>query len=232
MLQRNIEIFPREKKHWFLLVACLVFASLLTYRLCIGLPIRGTMFSLPLSVFTVILILKKNIRRGTPSVVIAAEFMELHYSLGCVAIPLTDIDSVGVCTYSLQKMIGIRLKCYDRFLEVISPALIKYMVYERSNEASLFSWIMHLFGMMPLCQRVFSRNPTILEGKTPTSLWIGFDGLDIPDGFNALGTLGLLVQTLLFSRLVTGYDLTLRRSEVDRPIENFVTFLNSYLSKS
>ncbi|KHK04053.1 hypothetical protein NY78_0495 [Desulfovibrio sp. TomC] len=79
---------------------------------------------------------------------------------------------------------------------------------------------------------MFSRNPALLVNQTPPSLWSGFAGLDIPAGFAGTGTVGLMVQTLLFSRLSTGYDLTLSSKEIGRPAEELVAILEDYLTES
>lgn len=232
MARQALEIAPKEKKYWFLLVVCLAFTVLLVYRLYLGRPIRNTIFSLPLAVFTIILILKRIGRPKEVSLTVTPEGMEFHYKQGKVRIPWFDIQAVGAYAFASKDTVGIRLKNYNRYLEAMSPTLMQYMIYERPNEGGLFfSWILRRLRLTPLCRRVFSRNPALLVGQTPPTLWSGFAGLDIPAGFDGLGTVGLMVQTLLFSRLSTGYDLTLPGSEIDRPAKDLAAILESYLER-
>ena len=231
MPRQSLDIIPRERKYWLLLVVCLAFTALLVYRLCLGQPIRGTLFSLPLAFFAIFLILKRFKSPKTVSLTITPEGLEFHYLQGNMIIPWTDVRAVGAFSFGSKDMVGIRLKSYDHYLEAMPHALMEYMLYERPYEGSLFfSWVIRRLRPTPHCRRVFSRNPALLVDQTPPTLWSGFAGLAIPAGFDGLGSVGLMVQTLLFSRLSTGYDLMLPRSEIDRSVAEFVAILEGYLA--
>lgn len=231
MARQSLEIAPREKKHWFLLIVSVAFTGLLLYRLYLEQPIRNTVILLPLAVFTAMLLLKRFGTTKTVSLTVDPEGMSFHYKQGTSYISWFDIETIGASSYASKDIVGIRLKNYDRYLETMSPALMTYMIYERPYEGGLFfSWILMRFRLTPLGRRVFSRNPALLVGQTPPTLWSGFAGLDIPAGFDRLGTLGFMVQTLLFSRLSTGYDLTIPSSEIDCPPKELVAILESYLT--
>jgi hypothetical protein len=148
--------------------------------------------------------------RRKVSMVVTPEGIEQRYVEGKAFIPWPDVEKAGIISMFANKMVGIRLKSYDRYLEGMSPSLAEYI----TKSLPYLKWL--------------TRATSLLDVPTAVSVWTKLEGHDVSEALSSFGKVGNLAQVLLWSRQRFGYDLTLSWAERDRSAEDFVALLEEY----
>ena len=151
----------------------------------------------------------KMLRRRV-SMVLTPEGIEQRYAEGIASIPWSDVERVGILSIFSNKMVGIRLKSYDRYLDRMSPSLAAFMTKN-----------------LPYL-KLLSRATSLLDVPTSVAVWSRLEGHDASESLESFGKVGGLAQALLWSRDKYGYDLALSWAEIDRPATDFVALLEGY----
>lgn len=151
----------------------------------------------------------KALRRKV-TMVLSPEGIELTYAEGVAIVPWPDIERIGVVIVGPKlagtKMVGIRLKSYDGFLNEMSP------------ELAAFS----LKGLSYL--KLAAKAATSVDAPGGVGLWVKAAG----EPLESFGDVGSLAQALKWTRDNYGYDLAFAWSELDRPPDQFVRLLEEY----
>jgi hypothetical protein len=148
-------------------------------------------------------------RRDT-SMVLTGEGLKQRYSQGSTLIPWTDVERISVMrmrsAITNQKMVGIRLKSYDRYLNDMSPELAK-------------------FAMRGLrAMKLFARGASMVKVHGGVGLWLA--GAQRP--LKSFGKVGSLAEAMMWSREQFGYDVAFAWGDLDRSPEEFVALLEDY----
>ena len=125
--------------------------------------------------------------------------IEQRYAEGSAYIPWSDIEKVGIVSMLSNKMVGIRLKNYDDYLEAMSPSLAEYMTKS-----------------LPYMK--------LLAVPHPVSVWSKLQGHDLKKMLKSFGKVGNLAEMLLWTREQYGYDFLLTWAEIDRPARDLLTY--------
>jgi hypothetical protein len=213
-LQR-IEIRPKTKRNAIILVAIAGFfvlgaISILqneasgTQEYLIALASLlffggGTLVALP-----------RMLRRPV-SMVLAPEGLQQVTIWGSASVPWSDVEAVGVSHFMGQKMLGVRLRTYDRYLANMSPelagALTKSMPYMRVAARAM--------GMVPVGSAV--------------GLWSRLEGHGDPaSALKEFGKVGDFAGMLLWTPNNFSYDLLFGWSDVDRPTAELAKVVEQY----
>jgi hypothetical protein len=152
----------------------------------------------------------KLLRRKVP-IVLTPRGLEQRYAEGTAFIPWEYIERVGIVSVASSKMVGIRLRSYDRYLETMSPGLAEVTTKR-----------------LPY-MKLFTRAASLLEVPTAVKVWSKLEGTDLKAALRGFGNVGTLAQSLLWARQNFGYDLALSWVEIDRPAREFVKLLERYL---
>ncbi|MCX7113402.1 MAG: DUF2982 domain-containing protein [Proteobacteria bacterium] len=155
----------------------------------------------------------KMLRRRV-SMVLTPEGIEQRYAEGSAYIPWSDVEKVGIISMFSNKMVGIRLKSYDRYLDRMSPSLAEFMTKS-----------------LPYL-KLLTLATSLLDVPTSVTVWSKLEGHDVSEALDGFGKVGDLAQALLWSRKQYGYDLALSWAEIDRPATEFVALLEGYRSSA
>lgn len=210
MTTQTLEIRPKAKKNAILVAICCalfsilglwmvfsgkgVFAGLLTIVFFGG----GGFYAIP-----------KMLRRQV-SMALTPEGIEQRYAEGNAYIPWTDVEKVGIISMFSNKMVGIRLKSYDRYLERMSPSLAEFTIKN-----------------LPYV-KLLARATYLLDVPTSVDVWSKLEGHDVSGGLKSFGKVGDLAEALLWARNQYGYDIALSWVELDRSATDFVALLDEY----
>ena len=145
----------------------------------------------------------KLLRRKV-SMVLSADGIELRYPQGSAFVPWADVEQIGTARISTTKMVGIRLRSYDRYLNDMSPDLAAFMVES-----------------LPY---LMVKGALLLEVPGGVGLWLKAEGKSL----ESFGDVGNLAQALMWARENYGYDLAFSWAELDRPPNKFVGLLEEY----
>lgn len=140
------------------------------------------------------------------SMVLSANGIELFYPQGSAFIAWADVEEIGIVRILSTKLVGIRLRSYDRYLKDMSPGLAAFLVKS-----------------LPL-MKLITKQVLSLEAPGGVGLWLEAEGKSL----KSFGDVGNLAQALMWARENYGYDLTFAWSELDRPPDKFVSLLEEY----
>ena len=152
--------------------------------------------------------------RRRVTMVLTPEGIEQRYVEGNAYIPWADVESVGIVSVAASKMVGIRLKTYDHYLDRMSPSLAEFMTKS-----------------LPY-MKLLTRATSLLDVPAAVTVWTKLKGQgDLEETLASFGKVGSLAQALLWTREQFGYDLVLSWVEIDRPAAKFAALLEGYLPK-
>ncbi len=208
------EVRPRATRNSIVLaVGCGAFTALGVWMLLSGeevlIGLLGVAF---FGGFGFFYALPRVLRRRI-SMVLTPEGIEQRYPEGSAFLRWSDVEKVGICSVFSQRMVGIRLKSYDRYLDGLPPLLAAAMLKG--------------FGYLRQVARVTSL-ATIPEA---VGVWSKLGGQDPAEMLKSLGQVGDLAAALTWTRKQFGYDIALSWAEIDRPAPAFVALLESYREK-
>jgi hypothetical protein len=127
MVARSIEIRPKTVKNAILMGICCTLFSIaglwmifFNEEIFVGLLVItffgiGGLFAIP------------KILRRKVTMVLTPQGLEQHYAEGIAFIPWSDVEMVGIIPKFSIKMVGIRLRSYDRYINGMSPSLAKFI---------------------------------------------------------------------------------------------------------
>ncbi len=151
----------------------------------------------------------KMLRRDV-SMVLSFQGIQQRWPQGRAFVPWADVEQVGIVSIFSNKMVGIRLRSYDRYLNDMSPELAEFYVKS-----------------LPYLKLV-SRATSLLEAPAAIALWSKLEGTDMSEALKGFGNVGNLAEALMWARANFGYDLVLSWADLDRPAEKFIALLEEY----
>lgn len=140
------------------------------------------------------------------SMVLSDNGIELFYPQGSAFIPWADVEQCGIVRVFSTKLVGIRLRSYDRYLKKMSPGLAAFLVKS-----------------LPFL-KLFAKQVSSVDATGWVGLWLEAEGKSL----KSFGDVGNLAQALMWARENYGYDLAFAWSELDRPPDKFVSLLEEY----
>lgn len=144
------------------------------------------------------------------SMVLSAEGIEQRYPQGTAFIPWYDVENIGIVSMFSNKMVGIRLTSYNRYLNDMSPDLAAFFVKS-----------------LPYL-KLLTRATSLLDTPTAVVLWSKLEGADVSEVLKSFGQVGNLAEALMWARKTYGYDLMFSWADLDRPPKEFVALLEEY----
>jgi len=205
-----IEIHPKVRRNAILVaIGCALFTIAGIWMVFSGEKVFAGLLSIIFFGGGGLYAIPKMLRRKV-SMVLTPEGIEQRYVEGKAFIPWPDVEKAGIISMFANKMVGIRLKSYDRYLEGMSPSLAEYI----TKSLPYLKWL--------------TRATSLLDVPTAVSVWTKLEGHDVSEALSSFGKVGNLAQVLLWSRQRFGYDLTLSWAERDRSAEDFVALLEEY----
>ena len=151
----------------------------------------------------------KLLRRTVP-LVLSPAGIEQRYDEGTTLVSWDDIETTGIVSLYGNKMAGIRLVNYDRYLESMSPAfadtLLKRLPY----------------------MKLMTRATSLLDAPSAVTLWSKMGGVDGPAALEEFGKVADLASAFLWVRNTTGYDIVFAWTELDRSPKAFVALLEDW----
>jgi hypothetical protein len=131
--------------------------------------------------------------------------------VGTAMIPWQDIETIGSTRIQAHKMIGIRLKKYDGYINNMSSELADLI-----NKS------------LPLV-RLASIGISFLNIPIYAKALAAFEGRENPARtLRKIGRVGNLAESMIFCRQTYGYDILFAWTELDRPASEFIKLLESY----
>lgn len=209
MAPQIMEIRPKAKRNATLLgVGCALFAIAGLWMMFSGEEIFAGFLAMIFGGVGLYFI--PRLLRRQVSIALTPENIELRYPEGNAYIPWVDVDKVGAFSIFTNKMVGIRLKSYDRYLNQMSPALAEVSVKS-------LRYLKLMARAMPL-----------LDVPNSTKVWSKLEGHDLDEGFKSMGKIGNLAEALLWTRNQFGFDIAFSWLEIDRPATAFADLLEQY----
>ncbi len=210
MVPETIEIRPKTRRNAILLgIGCAAFTVVgLTLVMFAGAPFVG-LLAIIFFGGGGLWAIPKLLRRQV-SMRLTGEGMQQCYEQGTTHIPWRDVEEVGIMSMFGNKMVGIRLNTYDRYLGEMSPSLAEFVTR-------------HLPYL-----KLLARATSLLAVPASLGLWSKLQGHDLSEDLRNFGAIGNLAESLLWSRSRYGYDIALSWAELDRSAEDFVALLEGY----
>ncbi len=140
------------------------------------------------------------------SMVLTREGLEQRYPKGRSLIPWKDVEQIGVMRVATAKMVGIRLRSYDRYLNDMPAELAEFMMKG-------------LRGM-----KLLARGASTVHLHGGVGLWLAAE----QRGLNSLGKVGSLAECMMWSRQQYGYDIGISWADIDRSPDAFATLLEKF----
>jgi Protein of unknown function (DUF2982) len=210
MTQETFEVRPKTLKNAALLaIGSAMFTAVGAWLVFSGEGVLAGLLAIAFFGGVGIYAIPKMLRRKV-SLVLTPEGIEQRYAEGSAHIPWSDIEQVGIVSMFSNKLVGIRLKSYDRYLETMTPSLAEFTTKNLAYS------------------KVIARTTSLLDVPTSVAVWSKLLGHDLSGALESFGKVGDLAQALLWSRNQYGYDLLLSWAEVDRPVPDFVELLERY----
>jgi DUF2982 family protein len=155
----------------------------------------------------------KLLRRTVP-IVLSSEGIEQRYDEGTTFISWEDIQDIGIVSMFGNKMAGIRLINYDRYLESMSPEfadiLLKRLPY----------------------MKLMTRATSLLDAPSAVAVWSKMGDVDAPAALEDFGKVADLAGAFLWVRNTTGYDILFGWTELDRSPKAFVALLEEWRTRA
>lgn len=202
----RLEVRPRNTRNAVIVgVLCLAFTAVGIAIVMSGENIRAGLLAVAFFGGGGLYGIRRMSRRPV-TMVLSEAGLQQCYPEGNTTIPWEDIEQVGICRVSGTRMVGIRLRTYDRFLDNVSPAQADYML-----RALKF-------------MKLMARGATTVSVEGGVGLWIKAQQRPL----KSFGKVGSVADCLMWSRQTCGYDIGISWAELDRPAETFVELLESY----
>jgi hypothetical protein len=132
---------------------------------------------------------------------------------GSARVPWRDVERVGVASWMGQRLLGMRLKTYDGYLNGMS--------------AELAGTITRALPYVRVAGTVLGK----LDPGAALGLWSRFQGhADPASAVAAMGKVGDLAGMLLWCRNTFGYDILFGWADTDRPMPELAALLERYRS--
>jgi hypothetical protein len=144
--------------------------------------------------------------RRDVSMILTQQGLEQRYPKGSTLIAWTDVEQIGVMRVATNKMVGVRLRSYDRYLNGMPAELAEFMMKS-------------LRGM-----KLLARGASMVHLHGGVGLWLAAE----QRGLKSFGKVGSLGECMMWSRQQYGYDLGLSWADLDRSPNKFVTLLEEY----
>ena len=151
----------------------------------------------------------KLLRRDV-SMVLSSEGIKQQYAQGSTFIPWDDVEKIGIVSMFSNKMVGIRLSSYDRYLNEMSPDLAAFFIQS-----------------LPYL-KLLTRATSLLDAPTAIVLWSKLESADVSEALKSFGKVGTLAEALMWARTNYGYDLMLSWADLDRSATKFAALLEEY----
>ena len=210
MATRTIEIRPKAKKNAVLVgIGCALFSIAGLWMVFSGEEVLAGLLAIVFFGGGGFYAIPKLLRRQV-SMALTPEGIEQRYAEGNAYIPWSDVEKVGIISIFSNKMVGIRLKSYDRYLGRMSPSLAEFTIKN-----------------LPYL-KLLARATSLLDVPTSVDVWSKLEGHDVSGGLKSFGKVGDLAEALLWARNQYGYDLALSWAELDRSATDFVALLEEY----
>ena len=214
MAEREIEIRPKPFRNSAIMaVMCAAFVIGCVWLVLSKQDIPVALLGIVIFGGAALYGIPKMLRRKI-TMVLTPGGIEQRYAEGSAYIPWSDIEKVGIVSMLSNKMVGIRLKNYDDYLEAMSPSLAEYMTKS-----------------LPY-MKLLARSTSLFNVPHPVSVWSKLQGHDLKKMLKSFGKVGNLAEMLLWTREQYGYDFLLTWAEIDRPARDFVNLLEGYLSST
>ena len=144
--------------------------------------------------------------RRDVSMVLTRQGIEQKYAQGSTLIPWPDVEKIGIYRVARTKMVGIRLRSYDRYLGDMSPSVAEFA----SKGLSIM--------------KLLARGASMVHVQGGVGLWMAAQGRSL----KSFGKVGTLAESMMWSRENFGFDLGFAWSDLDRSPEAFVALLEQY----
>lgn len=214
MTPQTIEVRPKVNKNATLMtIGCAIFTIAGLWMVFSGEEVFAGLLAIVFFGGGGLYAIPKMLRRKV-SLVLTPEGIEQRYAEGSAYIPWSDVEKVGIVSVFSNKMVGIRLTSYDRYLDRMSPSLAEFM---NKNLPYL---------------KLLTRATSLIDVPTSAAVWSKLEGHDVSESLDSFGKVGDLAQALLWSRKQCGFDLALSWAEIDRPATDFAALLERYRSSA
>lgn len=213
---QRFEVKPKKRNYLLSLIASSFILFIGLAGFVVGIPATATnvLCGLFLIAFggVFMLISIKSMRRST-SMILDQNGLQQIMLVGLARIPWQDIESIGSTRVKAHKVIGIRLKKYDGYINNLSPELASFI-----NKSLPF-------------MRVAAVGTSFLDVPIAQQLLSAFEGREDPsETLKKLGEVGSLAESMILTRQTFGYDILIQWTELDRPASEFIKLLESYRS--
>jgi len=146
------------------------------------------------------------------TMILSADGIRQQYAQGTTFIPWADVEKIGLIKIFGNKLVGIRLRTYDQYLNNMSPELAEFTL-----------------KTLPY-MRLMAKATTLLPTRVPLELWSAFEGNDHQGLLSNFSKVRNLAEALMCTRTGYGYDLAFAWSELDRSLDKFAALLEDYHS--
>ncbi|MBD1838965.1 DUF2982 domain-containing protein [Coleofasciculus sp. FACHB-64] len=213
----RFEVKPNSQQNAILLaVSCTVFSIIGLFMMGSGQPkailggVLGVVFFGGGGIVTVPKLLKRPV-----SIVLTREGLQQITLYGKSILYWRDIESVGIARLEGTKLVGLRLKNYDNYINNMSPELVNYWM----NSLPYLKLLS--FGTLVL--------EVPLDVPSFVKIWSVLKGHPNPvNALKSFGKVGNLVEAMLWSRQTYGYDILLSWADLDRSASEFIELLEQY----
>jgi len=211
---QSLEVRPRVLRNAILTgIGCAIFSVAGLWMILSGEQILVGLLSLAFFGGGGLYAIPRMLRR-TVSLELTREGIEWRYPQGKAVVPWVDVESIGIVSLFSNKMVGIRLRSYDRYLNEMSPEVAR------------------LFAKSLPYMKFAARATSLLDTPAAIALWSKRDGADPSGTLASFSTVGNLAEGLVWARTNYGYELLLSWADIDRPPAKFVTLLEEYRSRA
>jgi hypothetical protein len=209
----SVEIRPKSLRNGILAVlGCSIFTIGGAFMLASGEPktmlagLLSIVFFGGFGLFSIPKIMRRKI-----SFVLTSDGLKQVAPAGSAYIAWSDIESIGVVSIFRTRLVGVRLKTYDRYIASVSPEMADF--FRKSLPA----------------MKVIARATSFLDVPDAVKLWSTLAGKEDPaDVLKSFGKTGTFVEALLWNRTHYEYDLLWGWSDIDRSAHEFAGLLEQY----
>jgi Protein of unknown function (DUF2982) len=161
------------------------------------------------------LIMIPKLLRRKVSMVLTREEMEQITPYGKAHIRWIDVEKLGVVSLFANKMVGIRLRSYDAYVQSMSPDMTEF-----------------LRKTLPY-MKLLARGASMLSVPQVCKLWSRLEGSPDPrEALKAFGKVGSYVQAMLWTREQYGYDVLIAWQDRDRSARALLDLLQAYCGRA
>lgn len=152
-----------------------------------------------------------KLARRSVSMILTSDGLHQISPYGDVVILWQDVESIGISSIYSNKMVGLRLKTYDRYVNNLPLQLAENMK-----------------KFLPYL-KFFAVSSSFMPVPKSVKLWSALEGRGNPaEALRSFGKVGTIVESMLWSREKYGYDILLVSYDLDRSAVKFVQLLEQY----